>query len=372
MANDNSKMKRDCYVDNWKESEHFKCKDVNLLSVSDLPGQADLAWASFPCQDLSLAGKYAGIGNSSDVEQTRSGAFWGFWKLMQAKAKIDQLPSMIVLENVYGILTANGGEDFRVLGDALAALGYRIGALLIDAVHFLPQSRPRVFIVGCIDNGDLERFVSDKPLANWHPQVLQTAHLQLGEAAKNKWVWWNLKAPPKTRAKKLEDIVSDTPTGVSWHTAEQTTTLIDLMSKNDREKLHLLQRKGQRVVATVYKRTRQGQQRAELRIDGIAGCLRTPGGGSSRQIVMIVQGKSIRSRLLSPREAALLMGLRKTFKLPPRYNDAYHVAGDGVAVPAVRHLAKNLLTPIAITKETSAVSIEDSEDHDHYQLEAAE
>lgn len=372
MANDNSEMKRDCYVDNWKGSEHFKFKDVNLLSVSELPGHADLAWASFPCQDLSLAGNYVGIGNSWDVEQTRSGAFWGFWRLMKAKAALGQSPSIIVLENVYGILTANGGEDFCVLGEALADLGYSFGALLIDAAHFLPQSRPRVFIVGCLRKRGLERFEAKGPVAHWHPQAVQAAHDQLSEAAKDKWVWWNLKAPPKKRSKKLEEIVSDTPAGVKWHTPEQTKVLIDLMSKKDREKLRDLQAKGQRMVATVYKRTRQGQQRAELRVDGVAGCLRTPGGGSSRQVVMVVHGKSVRSRLLSPREAALLMGLRKTFKLPRRYNDAYHVAGDGVAVPAVRHLARHLLTPLARSLEKPSAPAGSEEDRDCYQLEAAE
>ena len=101
----------------------------------------------------------------------------------------------------------------------------------------------------------------------------------------------------------------------------------------------------------VYKRTRPDsngnkRQRAEIRFDKVAGCLRTPGGGSSRQTIMVVEGSSTRSRLLSPREAARLMGLSDDYILPARYNDAYHVAGDGVCVPVVRYLANCLLEPI--------------------------
>jgi DNA (cytosine-5)-methyltransferase 1 len=102
----------------------------------------------------------------------------------------------------------------------------------------------------------------------------------------------------------------------------------------------------------VYKRTRvdgatgKKVQRAEIRFDEIAGCLRTPAGGSSRQTIMIIDGKRVRSRLLSPREAARLMGLPDTYVLPKNYNDAYHLAGDGVVVPVVRYLADSILEPI--------------------------
>lgn len=87
-------------------------------------------------------------------------------------------------------------------------------------------------------------------------------------------------------------------------------------------------------------------QRAEIRFDDVAGCLRTPSGGSSRQTIMVVDGKRVRSRLLSPREAARLMGLPDTYQLPKNYNEAYHLAGDGVAVPVVRFLAEHLLEPL--------------------------
>ncbi len=109
---------------------------------------------------------------------------------------------------------------------------------------------------------------------------------------------------------------------------------------------------GRRMVGTIYRRTRadgpngEKMQRAEVRFDDVAGCLRTPSGGSSRQTIMVVDGKRVRSRLLSPREAARLMGLPDTYQLPKNYNEAYHLAGDGVAVPVVRFLTEHLLEPL--------------------------
>ena len=87
-------------------------------------------------------------------------------------------------------------------------------------------------------------------------------------------------------------------------------------------------------------------QRAEVRFDGLAGCLRTPRGGSSRQVLAVVGAGQVRTRLLTPREAARLMGLPDTYELPKAATSALHVAGDGVAVPVVRWLAQELLAPL--------------------------
>ncbi len=106
------------------------------------------------------------------------------------------------------------------------------------------------------------------------------------------------------------------------------------------------------MVGTLYRRTRfnahgEKVQRAEARFDDIAGCLRTPSGGSSRQFVLIVENHRVRSRLISARETARLMGLPDDYILPENYNEAYHLTGDGVVVPAVRHIAAHLLEPLA-------------------------
>jgi DNA (cytosine-5)-methyltransferase 1 len=130
---------------------------------------------------------------------------------------------------------------------------------------------------------------------------------------------------------------------VSWHSTAETARLLQMMSPVNRRTVEHARESGERTVGTIYRRTREGRQRAEARFDGISGCLRTPAGGSSRQTVVIVEGDRIRSRLLSAREAARLMGVPDDYPLPPTYNEAYHLFGDGVAVPVVRYLSEQVL-----------------------------
>src|SRR5271163_4607858 len=147
--------------------------------------------------------------------------------------------------------------------------------------------------------------------------------------------------------------------GVEWHTASETAKLLRMMSEINRGKLDKAQGAGCRKVGAIYKRTRVDDvgrkvQRAEIRFDDIAGCRRTPGGGSSRQVIVVVDGENVRSRLISPRETARLMGLPDDYELPTNYNEAYHLTGDGVAVPVVRHLAEHIFEPLLTSRRQLA------------------
>lgn len=347
FANDFDPKKAASYAANWGEA-HLKVGDVALVTPADLAAGADLAWASFPCQDLSLAG--AGAGLKGD----RSGTFWPFWKLMKALAAEGRAPRMIVLENVCGALTSHGGKDFAAIGAALAGGDYRFGAVVMDAAHFVPQSRPRLFIVALHKSAPLAaRLTSQRPDGEWHSPALIEAHGKLSKRSQSAWIWWRLPAPP-VRGMTFADLIEEKPKGVRWHTQEETKRLLAMMSPVNLAKVEAARKTGRRMVGGIYKRTRADGaggkvQRAEIRFDDMAGCLRTPAGGSSRQHVMIVEGNKVRSRLLSPREAARLMGLPDDYALPVNYNEAYHLAGDGVAVPVVRFLAAHLLEPILVS-----------------------
>jgi DNA (cytosine-5)-methyltransferase 1 len=122
FANDFDVMKAAAYAANWGH-DHFVCEDVGKLGAASLPGRADLAWASFPCQDLSLAGDYAGLGHAASAARTRSGTFWPFWALIKDLKKEGRAPRLIVLENVYGALTSRGGWDFAAIGAAFSQTG---------------------------------------------------------------------------------------------------------------------------------------------------------------------------------------------------------------------------------------------------------
>lgn len=337
FANDFDAAKAATYRANFAdETDHLREGDVWNLAPADLPGRADLAWASSPCQDFSLAGARAGLGGG------RSGAFYGFWRLMQALADEGRAPRLILIENVSGLLNSHGGADFATVAAALKAQGYRFGALEIDAAAFVPQSRPRVFIVATSENVP-PALCGAGP---WQSKAVRAAHERLPADLQEQWIWWRVPQAPARNTALAAVLEDDAP----WDAPERTARWLELMSPLHRERLEAARARGERVVGAIFRRMREegGRkvQRAELRLDGLAGCLRTPRGGSSRQVILSADKAHVRTRLLTPREAARLMGLPDTYVLPGATTAALHVAGDGVAVPVVRWLAEHLLEPL--------------------------
>lgn len=351
FANDFDVKKATSYQANWGGKE-LVVEDVAKLSTFDLPGEADLVWASFPCQDLSLAGNGAGL------KGARSGTFWPFWKLMSGLKAERRPPKIIILENVCGLLTSHGGEDFRALCQAVSNGGYRFGAVLADAVHFVPQSRPRLFVIAVREDFVASEISDPSPM--WHGSRLASAYDSLSEPLKMRWIWFDLPTPAM-RNETLSEVLEPDIDVANWNHIEQTERLISMMSPINRAKLQKAAVLDGRHVGAVYKRTRveNGRkiQRAEIRFDGLAGCLRTPRGGSSRQSIIIVENGSVRSRLLTARETARLMGLPNDYVLPQNFNEAYHLTGDGVAVPVIRFLAQHivdLIEPVGAKYRTAA------------------
>ena len=348
FANDVDVGKALAYRANFGSGE-LSVGDIRQLRAAQLPGRADLAWGSFPCQDLSLAGAGAGLGGE------RSGTFYPFWTIMAELAREGRSPRIVAMENVCGTLTSREGRDFEAICATFARCGYRCGALVVDAELFLPQSRPRLFVVGVRRDVGLEpALLSPEPLAPFHTQGLRRAVQRLPAALRSESLWWNL-PPPGDRVHTLADLIEEAPTGVVWRTAAQTDQLLAMMSPVNLAKVAAAKRTGRRGVGGVYRRTRQDErglrlQRAEVRFDDVSGCLRTPAGGSSRQMILVVEGAIVRSRLISARETARLMGLPEDYRLPESYNAAYHLTGDGVAVDVVRYLARRLFEPLLAGK----------------------
>jgi DNA (cytosine-5)-methyltransferase 1 len=338
FANDFDPAKARTYRANWGDGD-LRQGDVWGLSPADLPGQADLAWASSPCQDFSLAGARAGLDGG------RSSAFHGFWRLIEALGAEGRAPRVVVLENVAGLLSSNEGEDFAVVCGLLNARGYRFGAVEIDAAALLPQSRPRVFVVAVREPAGT---VAGADPGVFHTPAVRQAHARLPGDLRRHWRWWRL-ARPAPRKTTLADLLE--PDGaVAWRSEADTTTLLAQMNDLHRARLDVAMAGGGRVVGAVYRRIRRenGQrvQRAELRLDGLAGCLRTPGGGSSRQFLVVAEAGRVRSRLMTAREGARLMGLPDDYALPASQSAGLKLVGDGVAVPVVRLLAEQLLEPL--------------------------
>jgi DNA (cytosine-5)-methyltransferase 1 len=230
FANDFDPKKGGAYTANWGASE-LVLGDVRTIVTSDLPGIANLAWASFPCQDLSLAGAGAGL------KGQRSGTFYPFWDLMRSLITEDRAPGVIVLENVCGTLTSHAGDDFTAICSTFQAAGYRYGALVIDAALFVPQSRPRLFVIGVHKGAFIPvNIVSDRPSGLWHTRALQTAYEKLPDSAKDQWVWWSLPTPA-ARTTTFADLIEENPTGVAWHSPEQTLKLLHMMSDTNLAKV---------------------------------------------------------------------------------------------------------------------------------------
>lgn len=351
MANDFDLKKSKTYKKNWGSNE-FIGGDIRSLSPEDMPGDVDLAWGSFPCQDLSLAGGGAGL------KGDRSGTFWPFISHMNELCGLSRAPKIITLENVLGTLSSHEGSDFRSICEALDGLRYKIGAVVVDAAHFVPQSRPRLFVIAVHQSVEIPReLLAEGPQVPWHPEALVKSTRGLSNKIRDNWLWWNMPIPSR-RTTNFIDLIEDKPVDVAWHTQEQTKALLEMMSPKNLAKVDQVRLGGLPAVGGVYKRTRYENgakvQRAEVRFDNIAGCLRTPAGGSSRQLIVRVTKNSLKSRLLSARETARLMGLPDNYELPNAYNEAYHLTGDGVAVPVVSYLAENIFKPLLSGRKHSS------------------
>lgn len=318
-ANDICPKKASIYKANFLE-DHFVLEDIKNISGTKLPF-AHLSWASFPCQDLSLAGSLGGI------DAKRSGLVWEWLRILK---EIPEPPSLLLIENVVGLLSANSGANYSKLHYALMTLGYKSGAMVINASYFVPQSRPRVFIIAVRNDVSIpEELQDDGP--NWlHNKAIEN----LGRSLPN-WIWWCTKKPSKRRQNLIDTIDFTLP--------YDKDHVIALIPPRHREIINHFDN----IIATGYRRTRNSKQYLELRFDGLAGCLRTPEGGSSKQFLVVKKDGDLHARLLSPREAARLMGTPDSYILPDTYNDGYKAMGDAVALPVATFVGESFLTKLA-------------------------
>jgi DNA (cytosine-5)-methyltransferase 1 len=340
-ANDFDPMKAAAWTANFGP-KGFEFGDIHMVDPTSLPNAA-LAWASFPCQDLSLAGDRAGL------SAKRSGAFYAFVAIIRGLQAQKRAPKILVIENVSGLLTSHGGRDFAAVLSALADLGYRTGTLEIDTRDFLPQSRPRVFVIAVANDIAIpSRLCSANPQGlAFVSQALIKACSKLVPQLQAHQIWWSLPKPPPHQLNLL-DVID--PGDQNWWPQAKTNTLLASLSSRHQAALAEIQRTGVASVGAVYRRTRtiDGLKRpfAEVRFDGLAGCLRTPSGGSSRQFLLFVKGQDVRVRALNPREAMALMGVDGGYILPKSQLAALKIAGDGVAVPVVAWLSRYLLAEL--------------------------
>jgi DNA (cytosine-5)-methyltransferase 1 len=328
---DKMKMYRGHFTD---DKAHFHLGDVHELIASEIPA-VTLATASFPCNDLSLAGARRGLNGR------HSSAFWGF--INAIKNMGNQRPPLVMLENVPGFLTSHKGDDFRDACLALNKEGYDVDAFIIDAALFVPHSRQRLFLIGKTNKWKSDQ-VAETPSfyeSQCRPFALADFILKHSE------IYWSIRNLPTILKIKsfLRDIIEDLPANsIFWWNKQRAEYLLSQMSKKHREIADRMIAGKELSWGTIFRRVRNGRSMAELRTDGIAGCLRTPRGGSGRQILFVAGKGHYGIRLLTPKECARLMGAEE-FKITVPLNQALFGFGDAVCVPVIRWIAENYLTP---------------------------
>ena len=128
----------DVLAHHWPKTPRWD--DIKELSGEDIP-LSDVWAAGFPCQDVSLAR----MGQRSGLQGKNSGLFYEFARLVD-----EARPKVVLLENVHGLLNSHRGKDFGIILSTLAQLGYCVGWRVLNSQYFgVPQSRKRIYIVGC-------------------------------------------------------------------------------------------------------------------------------------------------------------------------------------------------------------------------------
>lgn len=344
-ANDVDPKKKEMYEGHFGPSPEYDLGDIWDADrvLSHLREDVVLATASFPCTDLSLAGHWKGLSGK------HSSTFFAFLAVLDRLGR--KKPPIVLLENVVGLLTSHDGNDFRRVCESMAELGYWLDAVVLDAKYFVPQSRPRVFIVGVKKH--LRHVLPRRVAANLFagsesvdPDLLRPAVLTrlMGKTSlQTGWLNSGLPSPPE-RQRALRSILEEGP-HLEWWTEKAVSEHLSLMQAPSRARIEALMDSRAVHLGTAFRRTRLGKTRTEVRFD-LAGCLRTPKGGSARQIVVQVSRNRVNMRWMTAREYARLQGA-DDFKISVPEQQAMYGFGDAVCVPAIAWIDQHILTPLA-------------------------
>ncbi len=328
FANDIAQDKAEMYAARFG-GEHLLVRDIHRVAIADVPDELDLLTASFPCIDLSLAGNRAGLAGA------HSGTVWPFVELVAALGRERSWPSALVLENVTGFLTSRSGRDLNDVCAAIGEFGYLLDLVVVDARWFTPQSRPRLFLLAI-----REDLIAEPMEPTGHVTRLRGATIRRFQLSHRDvpFVELPLPEPPHGSRETLVSTLEDVPAGDEiWWPQERVEATLEAMAPAHRARVEQLARGAQDGVATMYRRVRHGRTVGEVRSDCIAGCLRTPQGGSSVQFLVDCRAADTRIRPLTGREYARLQGA-DTFPIRVGRRQAQMGFGDAVCVPAVRWL----------------------------------
>lgn len=333
-ANDINPTKCDIYLANRPHSIfNLVHDDIRSVCGDELP-EVELATASFPCIDLSLAGNRRGLAGK------HSGLLWEFTRVLEQMG--GRRPRAVLLENVIGFATSHGGRDLRGALECMTRLGYSSDVITINARHFVPQSRQRMFVVAV--RGDLPK---NAHLGVPPPSAVRPAWIRAIHESNNDLPMHYVELPSLPEGPNdLGDVVELLdPADARWWEHNRTKAFLESLQPIHRARLDELKAGAGISWRTAYRRTRQGTATWEIRPDAIAGCLRTTGGGSSKQALLQAGDGQVRLRWMTPREYGRLMGA-DGYKTDVRTNNqALFGFGDAVVVDVIAWIADNYLLP---------------------------
>lgn len=336
-ANDIEPIKRSHYVANHSR-EGFLLGDVREVHADQFPQDFELATSSFPCIDLSLAGNRNGLAGE------HSGMFWEFARVMTELKELGRMPRAILIENVTGFASSHDGNDLQSALIKLKELGYSCDIFTIDASHFVPQSRPRMFIVGISGELPAKCLAGIPDLSDVRPNWVRDAYLKNVSTA---CLHYRPLPPLPIRATGLFSIVEEIDDSDSrWWDAERLAAFVNSLSPIQSARLEELRMRSEKTWRTAYRRTRNGKATWEIRRDDIAGCLRTTGGGSSKQALVVAGNDRLQARWMTAREYAGLMGAKNYELGGVTPNQAQFGFGDAVVVDVVQWIGVHYLLPI--------------------------
>lgn len=342
LANDNSPKKVKIYKANYGRVPVIE-DDIRHLNGLELP-PARLVTASFPCIDLSQAGHRTGINGQ------HSSVVWAFLEKVADLHRRGVPPEFILIENVPGLLYLHEGKSIDLLLNRIAELGYSIDVVQVDARHFVPQARNRVFIIGVLglDRFERPRSIPDTTIRRYRVRetYMRNPHLP--------WVFFDFPRLPR-RTVTLADIIEPLPDeDARWFDEKKMEYFWNLLEHHHRDQLQSIVREKRDALFSAVRRLRRRRLREQifnLRFDGLASCLRTPKGGSSTQFIVQVKSGRVQVRKMLGIEYGRLQGVAiahqpTDFKLDGSDNEIKYGFGDAICVPVVQWVAEHSIEKV--------------------------
>lgn len=294
---------RKTYKANFCDNHAF-IGDIVPFSADEIPDH-DVLLAGFPCQPFSIAGvsKKNALGRPHGFECTTQGTlFFDVARIIAAKR-----PKAFLLENVKNLLSHDGGNTFKVIVETLEnELEYDIHYKVINGVHWVPQNRERVIIVGFKNKTDFSWDKLDIPETKL--RLKNILHPQDGSEKPEEPYTVGDKAKVHSKYVLSDKLWAYLQAYAEKHRARGNGFGYGLVTENDIART---------LSARYYK-------------DGSE--------------ILIFRGKGKNPRRLTPRECARLMGFSDKFIIPVSDTQAYRQFGNSVIIPVIREVAK-LMVP---------------------------